>query len=154
MNETVSEKTAYVTYCGLYCGLCSVRSSIPRQARALRDGMARDGFDQWGQDMPNFKEFWAFLNQWCDLKNCCPGCRQDGGNPFCEIRTCARQRQIELCPMCEDYPCSHITTLSKTYPTLITDGERLKEWGLERWLREQDKRAESGFVYADIRYNR
>jgi hypothetical protein len=153
MNKSESESLKYVTYCGLYCGLCSQRSRIPKQAKALRDSMAKDGFDQWGQDMPNFKEFWAFLNQWCDLNNCCPGCRQGGGNPECEIRKCAQQRKVEFCPSCEDYPCKSMSTLGKIYPILIADGQRLKEIGAERWIPEQHKRTETGFVYSDIRNN-
>ena len=153
MTESETESLKYVTYCGLYCGLCTQRSRIPQQAKALRDSMAKDGFDQWGQDMPNFKEFWSFLNQWCDLKNCCQGCRQGGGNPECEIRKCIQQRNIDFCPSCEDYPCDHISELCKIYPILIADGQRLKEIGVEQWIPEQHKRAETGFVYSDIRNN-
>jgi hypothetical protein len=153
MHESETESLQYVTYCGLYCGLCSQRARIPQQAKSLRDSMAEDGFDQWGQDMPNFKEFWSFLNQWCDLKNCCPGCRQGGGNPGCEIRKCAQQRNVEFCPSCEDYPCDRISELGKIYPVLIADGRRLKEIGVDLWIPEQEKRAETGFVYSDIRNN-
>jgi hypothetical protein len=151
MGKTETEGMKYVTYCGLYCGLCSMRGRIPQQAHALRDMMAKEGFDQWGQDMPNFKEFWAFLNRWSDLKNACKGCRQGGGNPECEIRKCAQQKNIEICPACEDYPCKRITDLNKIYPTMISGGRRLKEIGSGPWIEEQKKRAETGFVYADIR---
>ena len=147
------ESLKYVTYSGLYCGLCSLRARIPQQAKALRDSLAKDDFDQWGRDMPNFNEFWSLLNQWCDLNNCCPGCRQGGGYPDCEIRKCIKQRKDEFCPSCEDYPCKHISALGKIYPTLIADGRRLKEIGVERWIPELHKRAETGFVYSDIRNN-
>ena len=145
------EVLKYVTYCGLYCGLCSQRARIPQQAKALRDSMAKDGFDQWGQDMPNFKGFWEFLDQWSDLKNCCPGCRQGGGNPECDIRECAQKRNVEVCIDCNDYQCDRISELGKIYPTLIADGQRLKEIGVDQWILEQEKRAETGFVYSDIR---
>ncbi len=151
MQTSESEKLRYVTICGLYCGLCSQRGRIPQQARALRDTLAKDGFDQWGQNIPNFKEFWTLLNQWSDLKNACPGCRQGGGNPECEIRKCAQQRKVESCPHCEDYPCERIRELGKIYLTLIADGQRLKEIGVDAWIGEQKKRAETGFVYSDIR---
>lgn len=151
MGKTETERMKYVTYCGLYCGLCSLRGRIPQQAHALRDMMAKEGFDNWGQDMPNFKEFWAFLNQWSDLKNACKGCRQGGGNPECEIRKCVQQKNVKVCPECEDYPCEHVTALNKIYPTLISDGQRLKEIGVDPWVEEQEKRAATGFIYADIR---
>jgi hypothetical protein len=116
--------------------------------------MIKEGYDQWGEQyLPNFKVFWEFLNERCEPDKCCPGCRQGGGNPECEIRKCARQRKIDICVNCDDYPCEHITGLAKIYPTLIEDGRRLKEIGIGRWLKEQNKRAETGFVYSDIRNN-
>jgi hypothetical protein len=36
----------------------------------------------------------------------------------------------------------------KCYPTLIADGRRMKEIGLDVWLGEQGQQAETGFVYA------
>lgn len=152
MNKTESEDMKYMTYCGLYCGLCSSRNRIPKQAQALQDSMVRDGYDQWGEDyLPNFKAFWMFLNERCDPDKCCPGCRQGGGYPGCEVRKCAQQRNVDICVHCDDYPCKHVSEFGKIYPTLIADGQRLKEIGMERWIQEQKKRAETGFVYSDIR---
>ena len=74
------EEMKYVTYCGLYCGLCSSRGRIPQQSRILRDSMLKDGYDQWGEQyLPNFKVFWEFLNERCEPDKCCPCCRQAGG---------------------------------------------------------------------------
>jgi len=157
MDKTGPEEMKYVTYCGLYCGLCSSRGRIPQQSRVLRDSMVKDGYDQWGEQyLPNFKEFWTFLNARCEPDKCCPGCRQGGGNPECDIRKCAQKRNVEICVNCDDYPCERISGISglgKIYPTLIADGQRLKEIGIDRWVQEQKKRAETGFVYSDIRNN-
>ncbi len=38
----------FVTYCGLYCGLCTERGRIPRQAAALRELMRKEGYETWG----------------------------------------------------------------------------------------------------------
>ena len=47
---------------------------------------------------------------------------------------------------------SHRTkALEKGYPTLVADGERIKERGIDEWIEEQKKRGRTGFVYADIR---
>lgn len=75
------EELRPVTYCGFYCGLCAERSRIPNQARALRDTVVKEGYDFWGQDLPNFREFRAFLERMCDPDKNCPGCRQGGGSP-------------------------------------------------------------------------
>jgi hypothetical protein len=52
----------FVTHCGLYCGLCSARSRIPGQAQALRETIVREGYDDWGRDLPHFTGFRAFLD--------------------------------------------------------------------------------------------
>lgn len=46
-----------VTYCGLYCGLCGERAMIPQRARALREIMAKEGYELFGRELPGFGEF-------------------------------------------------------------------------------------------------
>ena len=41
--------------------------------------------------------------------------------------------------------------MAKGYPTLIPDGTRLREIGIDAWIEEQKARAETGFAYSDIR---
>jgi hypothetical protein len=147
----MSEKLKFVTYCGLYCDLCAERTRIPRRAAALRQAMADEGWPYWGPSMPGFAEFWQFLHEL--THGGCPGCRAAGGYPECQIRSCARERNVELCSQCTDFPCEHLETLAARYPTLLADNRRLEAVGLERWLEEQQERARRGVVYADFRYN-
>lgn len=140
-----------VTYCGLYCGLCGQRGRIPSRANALRESMTKAGWDFWGTEIPGFSGFWKFLTNLCDPDKCCPGCRQGGGPPFCGVRKCARARQVDVCVFCEEYPCNRVQGLAKGYPTLIPDGNRMREKGVSAWVQEQEERAKTGFVYADIR---
>jgi hypothetical protein len=140
-----------VTYCGLYCGLCSSRKRIPQKAQDLKNSMAEEGYDTWGTGIPKFTEFWEFLNNLCDPETSCAGCRQGGGPPFCSIRTCCQQKNVDVCPFCEEYPCYRIKELGKGYPTLISDGKRMKRIGIEEWIEEQKKRVKTPFVYSDIR---
>lgn len=145
------EDLRLITYCGLYCGLCAQRGRISHQASTLRASMANEGYEFWGQELTGFNEFWEFLTDLCDPDKACPGCRQGGGPPFCGIRKCARQRGVEICAFCEEYPCERVLALAKGYPTLIADGQRMREIGIEAWIQEQEKRAETGFAYVDIR---
>ena len=140
-----------VTYCGLYCGLCAQRGRIPRQANTLRESMSREGYELWGAEIPGFEEFWRFLKALCEPEKSCPGCRQGGGPPFCSIRTCARGRGVDICVECEEYPCRRVEGIAKGYPTLIADGKRMGEIGVEAWIEEQEERAKTGFAYVDIR---
>jgi hypothetical protein len=140
-----------VTFCGLYCGLCAMRARIPKQATALKTSLSAEGIEYWGKNMKDYQEFWGFLSRLSEPDTSCPGCRQGGGYPGCEIRKCAQQKKIEICPMCADYPCDRIKQLGRRYPTLIADGKRLKEISSEKWIKEQEKRALTGFAYVDIR---
>jgi len=141
-----------VTYCGLYCGLCAARGRIPRQASALKETMAKEGYESWGKEvLPGFEGFWKFLGDLCEPEKNCPGCRQGGGPPFCSIRKCAREREVDVCVFCEEFPCKRVLEIARGYPTLVADGERMKEVGIEAWIREQEERGRAGFAYADIR---
>lgn len=140
-----------VTYCGLYCGLCAQRNRIPQRADALRDAMHKEGWDFWGVDIPDFKQFWSFLNDIADSesRSACRGGKC--GRPDCPIRICARQKNIEVCVFCESYPCDNILNLARSYINLLADARHMKEIGIEAWIQEQEERKKTGFAYADIR---
>jgi hypothetical protein len=140
-----------VTYCGLYCDLCSARFKIPDQAHALRESLRMADFEDHGPGQPNFNEFWAFLN---NLAEPPPGqcCRAETcGHPQCAIRNCAKEKQLFVCTDCGDYPCEHILVLGRSEPTLVQDGRRLEAIGLEAWIAEQKARRRAGFCYGDVR---
>ncbi len=147
----MSDQLEFVTYCGLYCSLCAERTRIPRRAAALQAAMVEEGWPYWGSTMPDFDEFWRFLQGLAS--DGCPGCRAGGGYPECQIRICARERAVDVCAWCPDFPCQHLETLAARYPVLLADNRRLQAVGLARWLAEQEERAQRGVVYADIRYD-
>lgn len=147
----MTEQLEFVTYCGLYCGLCAARARIPQRAAALQEAMTEEGWPDWGGGIPGFADFWRFL-EGLHATGGCPGCRADGGFPQCPIRVCARERGLELCNQCPDFPCPRIEALDAIYPILIADNRRLQEVGLEQWLSEMEERARRVVVYADVRY--
>ncbi len=146
--------THLVTYCGLYCDLCAQRTRVPRQAQALRETMTKEGYEYFGHEMTGFTEFWRFLTDLASPDKACPGCRQNGGYPACEIRRCARERAVEACAFCDEFPCQRIVDFSAIYPTVIADSRRMKAIGIEAWIQEQEERGKTGFAYADIRISR
>lgn len=140
-----------VTYCGLYCGLCSVKTRIPRQAQKMQAAMQKEGYEYWAREIPGFKEFWKFLGDLAKIDSEC-GCRKGTcGAPFCAIRKCARKKGVDVCVTCEEYPCKMVESIAKGYPMLLADGKRLKEIGLDAWIKEQEERGKTGFAYVDIR---
>jgi hypothetical protein len=140
-----------VTYCGLYCGLCAQCNRIPKRAVALRESMQKEGWDQWGKELPRFGAFWEFLNGLADAEAKCSCRGGECGPPFCGIRKCVREKGVDACPFCAEYPCRRIEGLAKGYVTLLADGKRMVEIGLDRWIEEQEARKATGFAYVDIR---
>jgi hypothetical protein len=140
-----------VTYCGLYCGLCAQGGRIPQRAGALRDTMQKEGWNHWGGEIPGFNEFWSFLGRLIDGEAQC-SCRGGTcGPPFCGIRKCAREKGVEVCPFCDEYPCDRILGLAKGYVFMLSDAERMKAIGMDAWIAEQEERRATGFAYADVR---
>jgi hypothetical protein len=145
------ETLTFVTYCGLHCDLCGARARTPVRAEALHQSMYDEGWPFWGAGIPGFKEFWEFLES-LFVDGGCTGCRAGGGPPHCRIRACARERGLDLCSQCPDFPCAYLEALNAAYPMLITDNLRMQRVGAEQWNTEQQERARRGVVYADIRY--
>jgi hypothetical protein len=119
----------YDSYCGLYCGACSI-------LKAYQTGI-RD----------KFASFWA---EEAGLPLKCHGCKSD--NLFvncsqCKIRACAKDKGVERCLVCKDFPCGqfdvdqfknvldslpHLKTIQKNLATIANDG-------VDAWLAEHDK---------------
>ncbi|MCK5114278.1 MAG: DUF3795 domain-containing protein [Phycisphaerae bacterium] len=141
----------YVTYCGLYCKLCAQLARIPQQASTLRDTMKEGGWEFFGEQcLPGFKNFWEYLAKVIQAGEQNSGCRGGCGNPDCKVRICAREKDIELCSACEEFPCEKMQWLVDLYPNLVADGKRQQAVGLEQWIQEQDARCETGFCYSQI----
>jgi hypothetical protein len=140
-----------VTYCGLYCGLCAQRNRIPQRAASLRDAMRKEGYENWGKELAHFVEFWSFLNNLADSEVRC-SCRAGKcGPPFCGIRKCAQEKGVEVCIYCKEYPCQMILDIARGYVSMLADGQRMKDIGIDTWIKEQEERRKTGFAYCDIR---
>jgi len=145
------EHKHFVAYCGLYCRLCEHHARIPQRAAVFKEAMQKADYEDFGSRMPDFDEFWRFLQRLTSVEDrkCCR--TEECGAPFCAIRKCAMQRDVEMCPECEEYPCERVKTFAKGEPTLLHDGQRIREKGLDAWVEEQEGRRKAGFCYADIR---
>jgi hypothetical protein len=140
-----------VTYCGLYCPNCGARCHLPQRAAALIEEMKVGEYDEWGHSLEGFTPFWKFLHGLADV-SVPKRCREETcGAPNCGMRKCAKEKGIDACPLCDDYPCGMIQEFAKSNPTLIFDGKRMKEIGMQAWIAEQDARRQNGFCYGDIR---
>jgi len=84
-------------YCGYNCGVCAARSDDPALRQKLVDGW-RKYFGHQQYTAANVK---------------CSGCKGDGAvaDRGCAVRPCAREKGVDLCAPCGDFPCTLIKGL-------------------------------------------
>ena len=114
----------YDAYCGLYCGACYVMLANEKGT-----------IEKIGKDLNLAPE---------DVL--CGGCKSDTrfvGCRDCYIRNCAKEKELNYCFECKDFPCDYFGRFVKLKPHLISTTENLqaiKNNSLDFWLNEQKKR--------------
>ena len=138
----------YSCYCGLYCENCAIKIKVYPAAKVLHDEMKKTGFGDIAGTLPGGKEFWSFLGDIAEHW-VCVSCREGSGNPGCKVRECAQEKGVDMCALCEGYPCGLIDAFDGEYPTLKRDNALLRDEGWEAWAKLQDDRQAKGFTYAN-----
>jgi len=140
--------TNYICYCGLYCKNCAVKVKVEPAAKSLYQEMKNAGFEEILPMIPGAQGFWPFLKSMTE-NGVCISCREGSGNPGCAVRRCAKEKNVEICALCPDYPCPVFAKYFEGYPMLRQDNDLLRKHGLEAWAKLQDERQARGFTYAD-----
>jgi hypothetical protein len=86
-----------IGYCGYSCHLCAARSDDPAVRQKLVDGWRK-----------------IFGHQHYTAENVrCDGCLSDGrlADKNCKARPCARERGVENCAQCDEFPCKKMRHL-------------------------------------------
>lgn len=93
MNESIG-------YCGYNCHLCAARSEDEETRRKLVNG---------------WKALFGHENYTAENVKC-DGCRSSGtvADTQCEARPCAREKGIESCALCDEFPCNKVRHLMAT----------------------------------------
>ena len=144
----------YACYCGLYCENCAVKANVGPAAKVLYDEMEKAGFEDVISYIPGGDGFWPFLKGMAN-DGMCISCKDGGGNPGCAIRICAKDRGVDMCALCSDYPCDKIAAFLKEsvgYSVLEQDNALLRDKGWDAWAELQDKRRAAGFCYSDEKH--
>lgn len=101
-----------IAYCGLTCHTCPIylatREKNPKKKRGMRAKIA-------GKINKLYKEKLKAE----DVTDC-DGCKTEerlfSGSQKCEIRKCARDKGIESCAHCSEYPCEKLKKFFATEP--------------------------------------
>jgi hypothetical protein len=136
----------YTCYCGLYCGNCAVKVKVEPASKVLYEEMKKAGFEEIMPFFPDGDKFWSFLKGMA-VEGVCISCQSGSGNPGCKVRICAKEKNVEICALCESYPCKLFTEFFEAYPTLKHDNSVLLEKGWEAWSKLQDERQAREFTY-------
>ena len=138
----------YTCYCGLYCENCAVKVKVEPAAKVLYEEMKKAGFEEIIHMIPGGDNFWPFLKGMA-VDGVCISCREGSGNPRCAVRKCAQEKNVEMCALCESYPCELFARYFEGYPNLVLDNSVLREQGIDAWAKLQDERRARGFTYAE-----
>lgn len=115
----------YESYCGLYCGACEV-------LRANKENRVEAVAKDWGMKPEDL------ICHGCKSELNCSSCKD------CEIKNCAREKGVEFCFDCADYPCKFLLDLQKDegphHAVILDNLDRIKESGRDKWLEEQKER--------------
>ncbi|MBU1660900.1 MAG: DUF3795 domain-containing protein, partial [Chloroflexi bacterium] len=80
---------SYDTFCGLYCGACDI-------IQANKSGTVEILAQTWGMEPEQLL---------------CRGCKSEVNAVYCidcGIKACAKNRKVEYCFQCDDYPCTRL----------------------------------------------
>jgi hypothetical protein len=134
-----------VAYCGLHCTRCfgntgavaDLARDLRKELRAYRYDLfaevaAREGF---GKVFADYDKCYQVLGAMVKFR-CRKGCRPGGGNPFCNIRKCAKGRGHEGCWECDEFAeCEKLEFLEGAHGGAHTRNlRRLRRDGVEEFV--------------------
>jgi hypothetical protein len=100
IKKNFANVESQIGYCGIWCGSCVAGNGVLRDLSARYEKLIRDyAVKEWA---PKNFDFDEFLKGVASLKEIwlCPGCIQGGGQDNCEIRSCAKNKNLAECSEC------------------------------------------------------
>jgi hypothetical protein len=93
--------------CGITCGTCVLgNGTIAETAGKTKGYIAGYGIKEWAHMVPGGAEIdWAETEktlEWMTKYANCQGCEKGGGPPDCTIRSCANEKDTQLCSRCSE----------------------------------------------------
>ena len=106
-------------YCGLDCEKCGAFIATANDDDALRAKTSQEWSKAYNVEIPP-----ESIN--------CTGCTSDGVKfnycaNMCEIRKCARGREVDTCADCSDYGCEKIKGFQDMAPEAKTNLESIRQ---------------------------
>lgn len=133
----MSNKIDQVGYCGLTCSYCPIgNGEIAKAAEKLTKFIKDYEMENCIEDLTkefNISEFKKGLEWFSHFT--CPRCKGGGGIADCEVRNCAKEKNVEICSFCNEFPCELLSKFQEqVIPGIIEILTQIKEKGIDRWL--------------------
>ncbi len=104
-------------YCGLNCVACKERfADIRNKMNDLEAALEKVNIKAMAKAIPfmnsrykGYKKLIGFF------KHECPGCKNNGGNPFCGIRRCSKKKRYFSCVECGSDMCGKFKSILKIH---------------------------------------
>ncbi|MCD4820082.1 MAG: DUF3795 domain-containing protein [Candidatus Cloacimonetes bacterium] len=126
-----------IAYCGLNCELCKRKfANIRQKIKILEEALEKVNIKEITKAIPfmrfkyqGYKKMISFFSEEC------PGCRNNGGNPFCGIRKCAIKKDYFTCAECDNL-CKKFKILFKIHidKEIQTNINQIKENGIDSFV--------------------
>jgi hypothetical protein len=115
--------------CGLYCGDCGVYIATTEKNEKIREKFSK-----------------LYMAPLAETK--CLGCLSENPDDIffyckvCSIKTCVKEKNIEGCFQCDQFPCAHVDNfpVAEGKKRILQSVPRWKKLGTEKWLEEEAKR--------------
>ena len=122
-------KKELLSPCGVYCGVCSILMAYRANNQKFKDKLS----SLYGTKPEDIQ---------------CIGCMaEDESKIFfycrvCPIKSCVKEKGIEGCHQCDDFPCDHIEKFPMEVgkKVMLRAIPQWREWGTEKWVEEEEKR--------------
>lgn len=109
------------SYCGLNCATCKDKfATIRKKMKELDEAFEAVNIKEMAKAIPFMNSKYQDYRKMADFFNHeCPGCRNNGGNPFCGIRKCSKKKGFTTCVECSSDICKKFKSLLRVH----IDGE-------------------------------
>jgi hypothetical protein len=104
-------------YCGLNCATCKDKfETVRTKMRQLDAAFETVNMEEMAKAIPFMNSKYRGYKKLSDFfSHECPGCRNNGGNPFCGIRKCVKKKGYFTCVECESDLCKKFKSLLKIH---------------------------------------
>src|SRR4030042_7215315 len=125
--------------CGLSCRKCFANSRGDIATRSTQWQERLGGFDVYAERfsalLPAFKDYPAFQGLLAYLAHgSCDGCRRGTClYPNCGVTTCFREKGVDFCFQCEEFPCDRTNFDPRLERRWRQMNERMREAGVEAY---------------------